>query len=272
MKLKTRLWQVPLFALIVISAGANAAPIKSPPLKIDAKGNVKPNTKMMIDVSEMTVESTLPFEQKLDRHATILNKLSNAVRQAEANRDDADRRNNLKDYKAALADRENAAKLLAPYAIAQTQAISFIGQGYKVNDFSGNICKLTGECVAVDSMVAVFYFTGKKDGLGPAFAQSESKDNKTTVKVNGWDPQPFIDVMKDKPLDTLTFGVLPGIRDAIIDPNDMGELAQLIRDPIKRPVEILKEARDKVLGNGDGARILKDPINCTVGKLFGRCN
>ncbi|WP_142669554.1 hypothetical protein [Klebsiella variicola] len=58
-----------------------------------------------------------------------------------------------------------------------------------------------------------------------------------------------------------------------------GEIAKLIRDPTKRPVEIVEGIRDSVIpkddngeiNNGEIAKAIRDPIKCTVGHLFGSC-
>ena len=103
--------------------------------------------------------------------------------------------------------------------------------------------------------------------------QSETCGN-GTIKVNGFDVCVMADVLRNKPLDTLTFGILPGVRDLVIPPDENGELAKLVRDPLKRPVEILTDLRDKIVpkdDNGEGAKILRDPVKCTVGRLWGAC-
>jgi len=81
------------------------------------------------------------------------------------------------------------------------------------------------------------------------------------------------DFLRDKPLDYATLGLLPAARNLVIPDVDTGEIALLVRDPLKRPLEILQNWRDHIIGNGngEGAKILRDPIKCTIGRFFGKC-
>lgn len=254
-------------------------------LATDTSGNVTPDkSKKIISPSDLVVIDTLNFQKKIQRHAEILNLIGEVQLQAESNKNDAEKRENFKDYKSAEEDIKNVQKAAAPYAIAQTQSKTLVDQGFKINDFSGNACKSDSTCKLVDPMVAVFFFTGDRRGLGPAFSASpsgsgsdsgsgsESGAQSGDVFVNGFNVSLFIRFLSGKPLDLLTFGILPGIRDAIIPADDNGELARIIRDPIKRPVEIVKDIRDSVVtGNGEGAKIIRDPIKCTIGHLWHAC-
>jgi len=145
-----------------------------------------------------------------------------------------------------------------------------------LNAVEPKVCRNAGvECVPIDAITAMFYFVGEnKKGLGPALADAANKKPNTTVTVNGLDLTTFIQFLSDKHLDTATFGILPGIRDAIIPPTDTGEIAKMIRDPGRRSVEIVQDLRDSVIPKEDNrkvAKIFHDPIQCPGGSLFGGC-
>lgn len=244
-------------------------------IKTTETGAIIPNiTRAMINPSDLVVDHNLSFSDQLNKHALILNKIGQVLQQAEANKAAADRDGSLPNYKAAEEDILNSKKALTPYAAANGQANSLISQGYRMNDLSGKICMPDNKCHDIDAMTGVFFFTGNKAGLGEGLLK-KAEDNRTeVVKVNGFDLSAFLAILTGKPVDFLSFGVIPAIRDAIIPPTDTGEIAKIVREPLRRPVEIVQEARDSVIpksDNGELAKAARDPIKCSVGHLWGGC-
>ncbi|MGH8612733.1 MAG: hypothetical protein ACREYF_12065 [Gammaproteobacteria bacterium] len=230
-----------------------------------------------ITPEEVNIPTNITFAEQVERHVKLIQRLDEALKQIDADKKAAEAANSLKAYKVAEADLDNVKKVLGPHAVAEAKATELVGQGFILNAVESKVCRNAGaECVPVDAMTAMFFFVGEnKKGLGPTLADAANKKSNTTVTVNGFDLTTFIQFLSDKPLDMATFGILPGIRDAIIPPTDTGEIAQMIRDPGRRSAEIVKDLRDSVIpkeDNGEGAKIIRDPIQCTVGRVFGGCN
>lgn len=232
--------------------------------------NVTAADVLTMSPKELEVSKDLPFEQQVAKHAEILDKLAKLVSQAETNLSDADKRNSLPDYKAALADRDNTYRALAPYAVAQGQANELIAKKYLLNDLSGKACIDEMNCMNIEPITAVFFFTENGKGLPK---KSDAKTN-TTAKTGEVDLTALYRILSGKPLDLITFGALPAVRDFIIPPDDNGEIAKLIRDPGRRAADIVEDFRNKIISpkdNGEGAKIIRDPIKCTVGRLWKAC-
>lgn len=240
-------------------------------VSLEAHAAIKP-----IIQEEVTVPTDITFAEQIQRHVKVIQRLDEVLKQIDADKKAAEAANSLKDYKTAEADLDNVKKVLGPYAVAETKTKELVGQGFVLNAIEPIVCRNAGaECVPIDSMTAMFFFVGEnKKGLGPTLANAANKTPDTKVTVNGFDLTTFIQFLSDKPLDMATFGILPGIRDAIIPPTDTGEIAEMIRDPGRRSVEIVQDLRDKIIpkeDSGEGAKIIRDPIQCTVGRLFGGC-
>lgn len=238
-----------------------------------------------IEDAEMDIPPTLPFPDQLQRHAALLVRLAEALAENDKDKEAAKQANSLPDYLAAEESFKNVQKVLAPYSIARAKAISLMDQGYLLKEIKPEVCKASNECVPAEAIVVVFLFEGNR-GLGPelkkvageAHQQQDDGSLSGDIKINGFNVSLFVRFLSHRPLDMATFGLLPGLRDAIIPISDTGELAQWIRDPGRRTEEIVKNVRDGALDaigiggkNNDLGRAIKDPINCTVGKLFGRC-
>lgn len=236
-----------------------------------------------ISDAEINIPSNLPFGEQLQRHSKLLSRLSEAVGETDLDKEAAKKENSLPKYLAAEEAYKNVQKVLAPYSIGRAKANALIEQGFRLETIEPKVCKNKNDCTGVDAITAVFFFDQQR-GLGDNLKKktqeaAKTKSQNVKVEVNGFDLTAFIEFLSGKPLDMATFGLLPAIRDALIPVDDTGEIAVWIRDPGKRSVEIVQNVRDgtlNALGVGgetnDLGRALKDPINCTVGKLFGRCN
>lgn len=266
---------------------AESSPDRASPLLIayDANGAVLPKSDLPLLSSEnLVVSDNLSFQDKVFAHVKILDRLGQVILQAEANKLDAQNRNDNQAFRSAQEDIDNVQKASLIYSAAQAQADALISDGMKL-DSSGQACS-KGVCNKIDPITAVFFFTSKADAIDDSFGSSDtySKDQSDErsacnpdVKINNWSLCPLWKLLKDKPLDRISFGLLPAIRDPILkklDPKGSGEITKLIKNPIKRPVEIVENWRDHVLpkeSSNDAVKILRNPLKCTVGKLFKKC-
>jgi len=211
----------------------------------------------------------------------LLQRLSEVIAEIDRDREVAKEQNSLPKYLEAEESYRNVQNILAPYGIARAKAMFLIDQGYRLKAIEPKVCKAEStECAPVDAITTIFFFDRQR-GLSPNLKEKteSAKSNKeTTVTVNGFNLTAFVKFLSGKPLDAVTFGILPEIRDAIIPLDDTGEIAMWIRDPGKRTAEIVQNVRDGTLNaaglggkNNDIGKAIKDPINCTFGKFFGRC-
>jgi hypothetical protein len=213
------------------------------------------------------VDPTLPFRAQVEKHMEYILELARYEEILKEAKQSADDRDHQEDYEAAVEDLENLRRLVVPYQVAEIQARYLISQSYRLKGFSGTACKGEGDCVEVEAMTALYFL----DPTNPAFDGDTPPQEEKHCKV--YVEGACMDGLFQKPLDTLTGGLLPLVRDMVIPISDTGEVARLIRDPLKRQKEILQGIRDQILGddNGEVARIIRDPVKCTLGKLFGKC-
>lgn len=214
--------------------------------------------RVLIHLDQLSVQDDLSFRSKVERHAEILEMLTVAIRQAQSNKALATNNDSLRDYIAAQEDENNALHFLTPYAIAQAQAEQLGQAGMKLASWEGRVCN-GGQCTDIDPMIALFMILA---GL-------------VTDEFNGENPFGSNN-------DLLRFLQRPAggpnselvrIREFVLQ-NDNGEIARLIRDPVRRPLEIVQDVRDEIIAPGDNgeiARAIRDPIKCTVGHLWGGC-
>jgi hypothetical protein len=147
-----------------------------------------------------------------------------------------------------------------------------------------------GQCADIDPIVALFMIAlkaisgefEKKQPFGP-----NNEITKTFQVVAEF-------VAKPAGGDHSAFVIA---RSILILQTDQGELARILRDPVGRPVEIISQALQflnndngiiaqaitrpgdvifhgwdpRPQDNGDISRAIRDPVNCTVGKLWGAC-
>jgi hypothetical protein len=156
-----------------------------------------------------------------------------------------------------MIEESNAEKAMFPYVVAMMHAQALVDQGYRLRDMSGNAC-LQDKCSGIDSMTAMFMMTSKIKGFSPDIA---SRLEAAKAKGN---PAPKQDPSNATPHCSFR---LPDIYVS-------GEIARLVRDPGRRTLDIVQGIRDGIISpsdNGDRAKIIRDPIKCTIGKLFGSC-
>ena len=104
--------------------------------------------------------------------------------QAEANQAAAKKEKKVRgSTRAAEADMLNVRKALLPYAAGAAQAEALVSEGYKLNDLSGQVC-LASACKSVDPITALFFFTGRQNGLGPTLStQNASRLTQDPVRL-----------------------------------------------------------------------------------------
>jgi hypothetical protein len=195
------------------------------------------------------------------RHLEILKKLDAAWKSIDAAKAEAEKANSLSAFKEVTAESARIFKYSEPYVVAQKQSEALKGQGYLVKGWEGQVCN-GPNCSSVDPMTALFMI------LAGALADELNKDRPFDPESN--DLIKFL--MQPAGGEKSTFVQL---RSLIIPQHDQGEFAKLLRDPVKRPIEIIQNWRDAVIpkdDTGEGAKIIRDPVKCTVGRLFGQCN
>lgn len=228
--------------------------------------------------ASIKVADSLPFKEQVQKHAEILQNLNLALQDSQDRkalaRENSAKNGMFEQYLAAEEDEKNAIKFLAPYAVAQGIAQVKKNEGYKLTnvagtgDWSGSACNGAGACGDVDPIVALLMMLidsvndefNKEKPFGP-----NNELTKLFIAVSGFVDRPLGGPNSD----------LVKIREAMLGHDQNGELARLIRDPIKRPVQIVQDLRDKIIpasDNGEIAKAIRDPIKCTIGHLWGGCN
>lgn len=238
--------------------------------------------------AEMAIDDNIPFEERIKKHVNVVYK-AQAIRAWASDQKNiaVSQSGTAKDYENFNDEYMNANKILLPYSIANEQATALRGQSYILNIDKESVCKNDLECTPVDAITATMMFYQEAATSGPSVPSNTSEQGvnpeaeyrtvtcgTTQIKIQGQEVCIIIDLIRDKPIDVLSFGIVPAVRDAVIPADDTGEIAQMIRDPIKRPVEIIQNIRDDIIDpsdNGEVAKTIRDPIKCTVGKLFGKC-
>lgn len=234
-------------------------------------------TGFQLQPSELEVPTTLPFRQQVERHAIVLDKLRQALDDAQARKKLAAEKKSQPEmfdqYLAAEEDERNTISYLAPYAIAQGKAQVRKNEGFKLTkvggegEWKGEACNAQGQCGEVDPIVALLMM------LIDAVVGEFQKDK--PFGPNNELTKAFVEIVKfvNRPLGGPNSDLVK-IREALLFHDKNGEIAKMIRDPIKRPIEIVQDIRDKIIpkdDNGEIAKAIRDPIKCTVGHLWGGC-
>ncbi len=227
--------------------------------------------------AEMVVSDTLSYRKKVEAHAAILEKLQTALGDAQARKNVAKNKNDdpamFKQYLSAEEDEKNTLRYLAPYAIAQGQSETLQKEGYLLRgvgaseNWTGEACK-GDQCASIDPITAlIMIITGglvdelnKEQPFGP--------NNDFVKVVSGL--VSFI----NRPLGGPNSDLVK-IRNAMLFNDKNGEITRLIKDPIKRPIEIVQNWRDAVISptsSNELAKAARDPIKCTIGHLWGGCD
>ncbi|MCU6196895.1 hypothetical protein KWI12_08535 [Citrobacter cronae] len=229
-----------------------------------------------ITPASVRVSENLAFRAQVEQHAVILDNLRKALDDSQARKKFAAEHKQAPDmfdqYLSAQEDETNTLRYLAPYAIAQGKANVLKNEGFKLKkvggkgDWKGDACNGAGKCSEVDPTVALMMMLigSVTDEFNKEHPFGEENE---LTKV-------FFAVVKfvDRPLGDNSD--LVSIREAMLAHDQNGEIAKLIRDPVKRPIEVVQEVRDKIIDpddQGEVAKALRDPLKCTVGHLFGSC-
>lgn len=226
---------------------------------------------------DVEVPATLPFRAQVEKHALVLDSLRKALDDAQTRKKLAQEKKAeagmFDQYLAAEQDEQNTIRYLTPYAVGHGKAQARIQEGYKLknvggdDEWTGEVCNEKGECGEVDPIVALFLMIG--DALFKEFNKEQpfGPNNELT--------KAFAAIVQfvDRPLGGPNSDLVK-IREALLAHDQNGEIARLIRDPVKRPVEVVQDVRDQIISkddNGEIAKAIRDPIKCTVGHLWGGC-
>lgn len=217
------------------------------------------STKTKVTPAELMAPDNIPYKERIFFYNAAVSKIRALDTEVQEAIKAADASNSLSQYKAAIEDQNNLMRALAPYGVAHAQAKNLADSGSKLASWEGSVCK-DGKCASVDPLVAFYMIV-----LG-ALADELNKEKpfdpdrndliKFLIKPAGGDNS-----------------VVVQVREFFLN-NDQGEISKLIRDPIKRPIEVVQNIRDAIISpkdNGEIAKAIRDPIKCTVGHLWGGC-
>lgn len=232
----------------------------------------------MVTPSTLVVSDSLSFKQKVLRHAEVLEVLKQALEDSQKRKAFAVERKKeagmLEQYLAAEEDEKNTFKYLAPYAVGQAKAKESVDKGNKLtkvgsgDDWKGEVCNPQGQCEEVDPIVALFMMVADAV-IGELNKEKPFGPNNDLHKI-----LPIIQQFIEKPLGGPNSDLVK-IRNSLLAQDERGEIAKLIREPGKRPIEIVQNIRDGIVSKdnqGEIAKAIRDPIKCTVGHLWGGCN
>lgn len=215
----------------------------------------------MVTDADIAIEPGLNFRQLVIKHSEIMQKIYASWIENEEKRKKAVQSDSLSEFKAVALETSELQKYSAPYLVAQKQAEVLAASGWILTNWEGQVCN-AGNCTNVDPMTAVFMIAAK------ALADELRKDRPFDPETN--DLIKFI--MQPAGGDGSAF---VHFRSLFIPQDDQGEIAKLLRDPIKRPVEIIQTWRDAIIpadDNGEIAKFIRDPIKCSIGHLWGACD
>jgi hypothetical protein len=254
------------------------------------------------------VPNNLSFPDKIAKHRKNLELFKKVDATAADNFKNS---NNVKVVRNATILRDSILPYAFTYQISSSRARTLKDQGFllkNVNDknniknvaasatvagpdtTTAQACNAQGQCADIDPIVALFMIA--LDAITKEFKSDRPfGENNELTKVY----RSLLD-FAEKPAggDNSAFVIA---RSVIIPQNDQGEIAKLLRDPIRRPIEIIEGALTflnndngivaqaltrpgavifsgwdpRPQDNGDIARAIRDPIQCTIGKLWGSC-
>lgn len=148
-----------------------------------------------------------------------------------------------------------------PFVIGQLKAEDLKSKGYKLSSYDGDLEPTsTPQAQSGDIIVSLFMI------LFDAVAEDLLNDIKSRIKIE-IEENNLLKPKTPEEYFRLTSGlfVVQIVRDLVIDPSNNGELAKLVRDPLKRPVEIIKNLGKKIEDtwkndNGDIGNFFKKPF------------
>jgi len=277
----------------------NDAEFKKQLLSIKANPPIV-NSDFTLNSTALAVDKKLSFPQQVARQKDNVELLQKINANATSNFNNS---RNVDVVKAAVKLRDSILPFAFIYSLSSDRANTLKSTGYLLknindpaniktdpspgagpNSTTAQACNAQGQCAEVDPIVALFMIA--IDALTKEF-KSKHPFGPTNDLVK------FIQRPAGGPNSAFVIA-----RSVLIPQNDNGEIARLLRDPVKRPLEIIQNGLeflnndngivaqaltrpgDVIFGhgwdprpqdNGDIARAIRDPVQCTIGKLWGAC-
>ena len=245
----------------------------------------------------LQVDKKASFPNQVNGHKLNIERLKAINDTAASNFKESD---SVKVVRASTIVRDSLMPYAVTYHLSAERATKLKEQGYLLKNIneSKNIkmstanpdgsttaeaCNAQGQCADVDPMVAFFMMV--LDAITKEFMKDKPfGPSNDLVK--------FIQQPSGGPNSALVLA-----REFILR-GDQGELAKLIRDPIKRPIEIIEKGLQflnndngivaqaltrpgavifngwdpRPQDNGEISKAIRDPIKCTIGHLWGGCD
>ncbi|WP_448150104.1 hypothetical protein [Labrys miyagiensis] len=275
------------------------AAISATPSLINLDYTINPNA-LKVDPSYSYVEQVSGHQKNLILMKKVNSYLDNAFTKSDS----------AQVVRDATIGRDSLLVFVITYDVASKRAKALASDGYLLKDIrkqqnlkqveatqteprrtTAEACNQQGKCSDVDPIVAVFMIA--IDALTKEFKKEKPFGPNNDLVKFGAAVKDFIDNPAGGPNSAFVKA-----RSLVIPQNDQGEVAKLLRDPGNRTIEIIEGALkflnedngivaqaitrpgSVIFGggwdprpqdNGDIAKALRDPVNCTVGKLWGGC-
>jgi hypothetical protein len=211
------------------------------------------------DESSLVLEEGLSFQQRVMRYHEVYQQLLEAYGRVEDEVEAAEAAESLARYKVADAEHDRISVLLLPFVSAHKEAQRLAGKGYKLASWEGDVTPQPDpgdiEGDVLDALVALFMIYLEAavgdilEGLGKQI--EEAVDDLTLTDA--------LSIVSGAV-------VLQMLADKWFKSDDNSELAQFMRDPIRRPEQILRNWREKLL-DGDSKNIFSQTVGRPIREI-----
>ncbi|EKB36877.1 hypothetical protein [Acinetobacter baumannii] len=205
---------------------------------------------------DLIIDPGLSHKDQIFAYNSSYNKLVNISNMVEKDKDKAIEQNNA-DLNIEIDREVKRLKLIsAPFYLAQEKAKNLKSEGFILVDLDGHISKNdTPSDQAPDPLVSLFMIL--LDAVIDGLIDSIKKNLNEAIEKG------IFEINKPEDFFKLASGlfIYQALRDSIIG-NDQGEIAKYVRDPIKRPIEIIGQALEAARkawenDNGDIGNFIK---------------
>lgn len=216
-----------------------------------------------IDEATFTVSDDLTHMEQVEKYRIAFNTLMEAEKSLKSTIVDAKKSGDRDAFFEASSKLEEISQYWLPFVQASDRAEDIVAGGHKLASTEGELAPPKEE-YEPDPIVTLFLIVLD-------FVTQEFKDSLKEAVAQFLEEKPeFNDYMEAFVQLTPGLRVLQDLRDQIIPAGDNGEIAKIIRDPIKQPAKILKDIRNGVISKDDRsdlAVIIRDPIKQPVKKV-----
>lgn len=211
------------------------------------------------DESSLVLDEGLSFKQRVLRYHDVYQELLEAYGRVAEEVEAADSANSLERYKVADAEHDRISALLLPFVSAHQEAKRLADKGYKLASWEGSV---TPEPEAddiedgiLDALVALFMIY-LEAAIEDVLSGIGEKIQEATEDLTLTDALSLVSGAV----------VLQLLADKWFRSDDNNELAQFMRDPIRRPEQILRNWRDKLL-DGDSKNIFSQTVGRPIREI-----